>query len=350
MTEIRAPAPWAASLILFLTAAHSGCAAPEACRAYPAGDKPLSFAALVSKQGKSPAEWQTQLQQAFQSALGWADIKGKAEAMDISPRADKIPPEARQPSDVAVSLETIVSPRDGERFHVLFISPRPPKAPVGLVILLHGHSASIWDAIDPGSELEAAGTLLAQAGFAVAVPELRGFGDFTPGGRGHRRYVWLMGDGDYLRNELADILAARRRLKALFPGAGALSVVGHSLGGYLALHFAALDPEVARAVVSGIFVPYDCLDTDYHHACQHFEAVARLADTPDIGGLIAPRRLLVEFGGKDRFHTPAVEEGVQKAKAVFSAFGAPDAFAYRLDPNRRHVLDAAGARDFLLTP
>ena len=116
---------------------------------------------------------------------------------------------------------------------------------------------------------------------------------------------------------------------------------------YLALHFGALFDDVAGTVVSGIFLPYACINTDYHPGCQHFAGMAGHADTSDVAGLIAPRRLLVQFGGRDRFYSPAVGGLVARTQDAFAGQGAAGAFRFDLDERGGHALRPQAVSDFL---
>ena len=102
-------------------------------------------------------------------------------------------------------------------------------APRGDVVLLHGLQdvAATWDLVAPS---------LARAGLRVIAPDLRGFGD---SGRVHPSGYYYFPDYVFDVAELAD---------ALCPGGAPFALVGHSMGGSVAVMFAGLYPARVRAL------------------------------------------------------------------------------------------------------
>jgi hypothetical protein len=84
-----------------------------------------------------------------------------------------------------------------------------------------------------------------------------------------------------------------------------------------------MDPRIKFAIVSCAFCTFeDSWLSLPHCACGYLPGIMTVADMPDIGGLIAPRRLLIVAGKKDplaRFS--GVEKGVQRMREVFAASG-----------------------------
>ncbi len=101
-------------------------------------------------------------------------------------------------------------------------------APSGDVVLVHGFQdvARSWDLVAPA---------LADAGFRVLAPDQRGFGDSD---RVHPSGYYYFPDYVFDLAELVDALCERRPI----------ALVGHSMGGNVAVMYAGLYPERVRAL------------------------------------------------------------------------------------------------------
>jgi pimeloyl-ACP methyl ester carboxylesterase len=128
-------------------------------------------------------------------------------------------------------------PANGLTHHVLEWLPTDAAGET-TVLLLHGFmdSAPTWDMVAPA---------LADAGFRVLAPDLRGYGDGARVPAGGYYYF-----ADYVF-DVADLV------EALVPAGSPLFVVGHSMGGSVANMFAGAYPErVARlALLEGTGPP-----------------------------------------------------------------------------------------------
>jgi hypothetical protein len=84
-----------------------------------------------------------------------------------------------------------------------------------------------------------------------------------------------------------------------------------------------MDSRIKLAVVSCAFCTFeDSWLSLPHCACGYLPGIMNVADMPDIGGLIAPRRLLIVAGKKDPLARFAgVEQGVQRMRQIFAAAG-----------------------------
>jgi pimeloyl-ACP methyl ester carboxylesterase len=108
-------------------------------------------------------------------------------------------------------------------------TPLDPFRPLPTAVLLHGvmDAAATWDLVGPG---------LADGGFRVLAPDLRGFGEGArvPAG-GYYHFA------DYVF-DVADII------DALVPRESPLFIIGHSMGGTIATLYAGTFPERVGAV------------------------------------------------------------------------------------------------------
>jgi len=103
-----------------------------------------------------------------------------------------------------------------------------------------------------------------------------------------------------------------------------ICVTGHGVGGMAALFLGAVDIRIRAVVLSGSFCSFQSgLLATEHCACNYVPDLSTLAEIHDIGGLIAPRFLLVVSGRDDNI-TPI--EGVRSAFAelekLYAAAGA----------------------------
>jgi pimeloyl-ACP methyl ester carboxylesterase len=116
---------------------------------------------------------------------------------------------------------------NGLTHHVLEWSP---DAAWTTVLLLHGNmdAAQTWDLVAPS---------LVEAGYRVLAPDFRGFGDGPRAPAGGYYYF-----PDYI-HDVADLV------ETLVPGGVELSVIGHSMGGTVAMMFAGTFPDRVASLV-----------------------------------------------------------------------------------------------------
>jgi len=147
------------------------------------------------------------------------------------------------------------------------------------VVLLHGYmdAASTWDLVAPA---------LADAGFRVLAPDLRGFGDSprVPAGAYYHFPDYVF--------DVADIV------DALVPSGAPLHLVGHSMGGTIATLFAGALPErVTRmALLEGLGPPDNAHEAAPDRMRAWIEGVRALrsrAERPMASPADATRRLAV---------------------------------------------------------
>lgn len=238
----------------------------------------------------------------------------------------------------------------------------------GSVLVVHQHNSQ-WGigksevAGLSGDPLQAFGPALARCGVRVLAPDIVGFvsrcgvpGSDTslapaPKRAGSTAEGWLqyynqmtyrlVTDGLLMRTMLSDTMTAVSVLREYSPGqTAAVGVIGHSLGGLLALFMAALDTRVAFACSSGAVC-------SYRHKMAHgtglemslvIPGFARHFDVDDLLHCIAPRPFLVISSDRDTLSADAAEL-VRDARPAYEELGCAECLEHRRFPGE-HALDA----------
>jgi dienelactone hydrolase len=212
------------------------------------------------------------------------------------------------------------------------------------VLFLHGHSDFGKDnvvGIDTTPERRAEltrfrmdfGPTLAEAGFVVLAPDLRGFGERGvdyPNPRTEycpRNFMVaaLMGT-TVAAQQVCDLTAALDALEGLPFVDGRLACAGLSLGGRMTMLISALDARVQVCVPSGCLnLLQERFQALRQCGAQVFPGLIRYGDTPEIFSLIAPRRMVIEWGLRDPLipHDWA-ERGLARIRRAYAAAGATE--------------------------
>ena len=127
-----------------------------------------------------------------------------------------------------------------------------------------------------------------------------------------------------------------------------IATLGASGGGTTSLLTGALDRRVKVTVVSAYFNTFrDSIISISHCPDNYVPGLARDMEMYDIAGLVAPRGLYIESGRNDRiFPIQGSERATDKARAIYSVFGAPDRFGYQIHEGA-HEFHGVGAFEFL---
>jgi len=194
------------------------------------------------------------------------------------------------------------------------------------------------------------GVQLVREGFVVFCPDARGFGE--------RRETATQGDGEeqFLSASCFQIARMAQPLGQTVAGMFTwdlkrlidyvqqrpecdperIGSAGLSGGGLQTLYLAALDERVKCAVISGYFygVKDSLLELSANCPCNYVPGLWLLADMGDLGGLIAPRPLLIETGDRDSLNgkrgVANVIEQVEITRGAYRVLGAEDRLAHDL--------------------
>ncbi len=221
------------------------------------------------------------------------------------------------------------------RMPLYVLRPHGP-GPFVPMLALHGHGNGMCDVVGVAADDKAAARIrelnydyaaaAAERGYIVFAPDKRGFGE-----RRDERNVCgtlaisalLLGTSvigmhtlDNMR--LIDYIGTRDDCRE-----GSVGCIGLSGGGGGTMWLAAMDERVGAAVISGHLAVYE--NGEFGCICNVVPHLLEVADRGEIGGLIAPRPLLVESASEDqcysRERTLAAYEVTER---VYEVAGVPD--------------------------
>lgn len=294
-----------------------------------AGRKVAPEPALRFQPGRDVAGWQTALRSRLESILSVAP----AVSAPLDPRAE---PDSETDRHTMERIRFTAEP--GEVVPGYLLRPKRAVGPLPVMICLQGHSPgmhiSIGQARNEREKASIAGgrDLALQAvdrGWAALVIEQRGFGVRAENGvscndaalRSLHVGRPLTGQRVWDVRRAVDFIATQPGLDA-----GRIGCMGNSTGGTVSFYAACIEPRIGLAVVSCSFCTFaDSWMSLPHCACGYLPGILKVADMPDLAGLIAPRRLLIVAGKQDNLARFAgVERGFQRAREIFVAARAPE--------------------------
>ncbi len=191
---------------------------------------------------------------------------------------------------------------------------------------------------------------LAERGNAVIVPELMGFGQSRMKKDIHKPFyssscaalshrllafgLTLAAFRVYQTICCADIL-----LKTAGCRADRLGVMGISGGGLTALYASVLDTRFTDIVISGYVNTFkDSILSVKHCPDNYFPGILRIGEIYDFAASLAPRRLLLECGEKDKiFPLKGSREAIANIGRVYGLFDATEQFSYDIFDGKHRI-------------
>jgi len=109
-----------------------------------------------------------------------------------------------------------------------------------------------------------------------------------------------------------------------------IGCMGGSGGGTATFYAACLEERIKYCNANTSICTYkDSIVAKHHCACNYIPGIARFFDMGDLGGLVAPRKMVMSNGGKDPiFKIEGAIESAKIIKQLYKAAGAEDNFAF----------------------
>jgi dienelactone hydrolase len=324
---------------------------------YPAGRYALSFQSTALPF----AQWREQSIAKLSELLGFAPL---------------LPAVVQNIREVTVANVRIHALRmhvsDALSIPAYLLTPHQPRDSRNLVIALHGHG-EVEPCIGSYDDYHHQFALaLAQEGYVVLCPELRGFGalrDLAREREGYRLDYWQWGEhmayslvtdafqrGYTLLGEtVADLLRWEHWLTQLYPNA-LIDVVGISYGGDIGLYYPVFSSRVARIFASGTLGSFEPIFSRGYNAPAHcIPGITQWLDRADIAGLNAPRPLAFHYGaldvpGPENFsasYNETVAPAMAQVQAIYDAADAGQHIHLFVSEAKHHEMDIDAVLTFL---
>jgi len=275
--------------------------------------------------------------------------------------------EVRQLVEAGVTIQALIMQVDDQlSIPAYFLVPSVPKDPSRVVMAIHGHGEvdmciglGQWDDYHHSFALA-----LAQAGYQVLCPELRGFGalfDLALDTKGSRLDYWRWGEnmayslvtdgflhGKTLIGETTADLLRWEDWLAEKQGITSMDAVGISYGGDLALLYPVFSQRVERIFASGSLGSFRVIFEQCYNAPAHcIPGILKWMDRSDIAGLNAPRSILLHYGeldvpGPENFsasYNASVPVAVDELRFIYRNFGFESRVQMQVSPGKGHEMD-----------
>jgi dienelactone hydrolase len=301
------------------------------------------------KPGRDFVKWQVSARAALVELIGLQQMRD--ELADFHPRV--IVGEVHEAGDAFTRSLCSIETEPGVKipFYLLVPKTSSPANPLPLFLAPHGHdvlglhsyAGAFKDEVHRKKVMAKQGNIAEQAasrGFIAIAPATRGLAaEVTvpdPRGRHGNRAC---------RAQLMHCLVAGRTpvaervwdMQCLLDWAGRdprvdsgrIVMAGNSGGGVLTAYTSAIDTRVSVAVPSCSFAPV--IDTGgyiFHCDCCMVPGLRNWGDWAELGGLIAPRRLLIVHGLEDSLHhRPLIKALFGQIQEIYRAAGVPGRLA-----------------------
>ena len=285
------------------------------------------------------ADWQAEARAKLRELLGMQNIR-KNEDLCFNLEYEK---DCGEYTEYRFTIESEV----GYGFPSVLRVPKGVKAPMPLVICLQGHSTGFHISLgQPIFERDVASisggdrdfcVRAIKEGYAALAVEQRNFGvcggkmdEKDAGPDCHVSSMSAIINGRTTIGERAHDISCV--IDAMLEHFGEvfdhdkIVLMGNSGGGTATFYTACLDERIALAMPSCAVCTYKhSIAAMKHCVCNFIPNIANYFDMGDLGGLIAPRKLVVVNGKNDPiFPAPGVEESFDIIKSMYSAAGVPD--------------------------
>lgn len=307
------------------------------------------------KKGQDVAQWQSGAREKLAQLLGMDTFAKCDDRLEIEWRK-----QANGYTEYRLQFNTETNYRTAA--HLLI--PDGAAQPVPAVICLQGHSKGMHISLGrpkfPGDEKSINGgdrdfaVQIIREGYAAFVLEQRAFGECGGSEEGpqcHQPAMAALLLGRTLIGERVwDVSRSLDLIEKHFPQIDKtrIALMGNSGGGTATIYAAALETRVAAAMPSCAFCGYkESIGVQRHCVCNYVPGIMSWFDMGDLGGMIAPRPLVVINGRLDTsFPVDSAIREFGVTQGVYDAAGAGNACTHIAAPEGHRFYAALGWPEF----
>lgn len=288
-------------------------------------------------EGGNFALWQNTARAKLRELLGIDEI------LKNKPEDDGFTVEYVKEEDDYTEYRFVITSEVGYSFPSVLRVPKAVKAPIPVILTLQGHSTGMHISLGkPIFERDVASisggdrdfvVRALKEGFAAVAIEQRNFGECgglaTGGPDCHVSSMSAILNGRTTIGErIVDTSAVIDALTKNFDflDTDNVMLMGNSGGGTATYYAACIDERIKLAMPSCAVCTYKhSIVAMKHCVCNFIPNIAKYFDMGDLGGLIAPRKLIVVNGKSDDiFPEAGVKESFDIIKSLYTAAGVPE--------------------------
>ena len=286
-------------------------------------------------EGENFFAWQKRAKEKLAELLGIQKIK--------TPEGASFEIEYKKECEGFTEYRLIIESEENYSFPAVLRVPEGISAPMPLIICLQGHSTGFHISLgkpkyEKDEALISSGdrdfcVQAVKEGFAALAIEQRNFGECGGKENGgincHTSSMSAIINGRTTIGErVHDVSRAIDVMIESFDfiDTGRIMIMGNSGGGTASYYAAAMDERIALCMPSCAVCTYkDSIAAMFHCTCNFIPNIANYFDMGDLGGLIAPRKLIVVHGKHDDiFPEAGVYEAYDEIKRLYAAAKAED--------------------------
>ncbi|MFH0797083.1 MAG: alpha/beta hydrolase family protein [Candidatus Omnitrophota bacterium] len=288
---------------------------------------------MAYKKGTDPVRWQRQLRLGLRNLLG-----------DFPEKKVPLNPEVLEQKEFKdyVAEKIVFTSEPFADLPGYFLVPKNISLPAPVVICLQGHTSGMHISLGKANNKEDREEIAGDRDFALQAVK-RGYLAFAMEQRcfGERRETKQKAKAPHLCQDTAmhslilgktligervwDVMRAIDYLEQRAEvDQRRIACLGNSGGGTITFFTACLDRRIKVAVPSCYYCNYtDSIMRIYHCADNYIPGIMNLADMGDLGGLMAPRVLIIVAGKKDEiFPLRGVKRAFRQTKKIYQDFKA----------------------------
>ncbi|MBQ7386717.1 MAG: acetylxylan esterase [Clostridia bacterium] len=281
------------------------------------------------------AAWQSEARAKLAELLGLHNIK--------KPESDGFNMEWVKETDEYIDYRFTITSEVGYYLPIRLRMPKGVKAPMPLLVCLHGHSSGHHNAfaevVYPCDEKAAGVNDRAFAirgvseGCAAMTVELRNMGECggTADGKPDchvSSMAALLNGRTTIGERVHDTMCALDTVLERFDfiDKSRIICIGNSGGGTATYYTSCIDERISLAISSCSICTYkDSIAAMHHCVCNFIPNIAKYFDMGDLGGLIAPRNVIIINGiDDDIFPHAGICEAFDMIKQMYAYAGVPD--------------------------